>query len=576
MKVEEKELFAVAIIFLLSLGIGFYPVKQTLPDFSQAMLLQSFAAGKTVPLHIAAAGYLEQAYSPLQLALSPSSPQAIVSFLLFFPPLLFALSSLFLYLALRQLELRRAPSAFAAILLPLSLSSLYLLPGVYGSAQLALLFFSVFLLAFFSWSAKSSLPALAFSFIFAALAAYASPAFGAAGALAALSFAAAEYRNANKARLAAFAAIMAISAAAAFLSPDKGPLYSIQNLALLFTLSPFLLAAASCAAVLYFYSAASARAALSLPAALLASLFSPLAGSALLLLPAAEGAQGSTSKEHTAKQAKLLCAYAIAFFAVMGLALQGADAPRAIGMALLVSTMAPLALHFYGDKGQQFFTTAFLCLALLSLFTLLFYSGFAKGQLYPQYADKDLSDALLSLSGSGVSQISMLSGQDAASFYLPGSQAGNSTQLSRYLLSGKAAPASGSHILLSAAYLDEGLLSGGFEIYRYKANMSSGSAPFALFVSQEGRLLLRELDSAGGFSLKDASLVTSSGQPYATVPLSRTLLLMPGKPISDPANRLVVLEEGADLPYFMKIYSGQADELLKLGEFQKVSVYKVN
>ncbi|MEM2138157.1 MAG: hypothetical protein QW568_03660, partial [Candidatus Anstonellaceae archaeon] len=158
-KLDRNELIALLLVFFISLGIGHFPAKSTLPDFSVATAIQTYAVSSAQPLHIQVAYYLESAYAYI-LGLPQSSPQAIVSFLLFFPPVLLALTSLFLYLSVRTLGFGRAISAFCALLFAFSFASFPFLPGLFGPAQLAAPLSALFIFHFVSFASKGRLPML--------------------------------------------------------------------------------------------------------------------------------------------------------------------------------------------------------------------------------------------------------------------------------------------------------------------------------------------------------------------------------------------------------------------------------
>lgn len=568
-KIDQKEIIAVLLVFLLALGAGQLPLKSTLPDFIAAKQIQSSLAGKAEPFHIQLASMKESFFAAI-LGAPANFPGAIASFLMLFAPLLLAISSVFLYLSLRSLELRRTVSAFGALLYALSLVSLSFLPGMYGPGQLAALFFSIFLFLLCQFSKGKSLmiiPAAAA----VALSCYTSASFGPAAIAAVLSFAAHEYIKEGK-RLLQFALLLAVAAACMFLSPAGSLRFSLEGAKQLLVVLPFVIASAFCTAVLFFSARESLRDFLLLLFGILAAVFSPIAGGMVLVLSAALG-MDKASGEKASRPLMLACAFFIAFFGVTGLAMiVGTDLYTALVAATMVSVLAPLFLHFYEYRSQQLFSAAALCLVALSLFLLLFYSLPPQRPLYPAYADSDLTGALLSLYAKSPGQISLESGQAAASFYLPSAkQAG----LSTYVSSGKGVPDSGSLLLLSLADLDAGSFGEGAASYAFAGNFTSQRGPAVFFVSSDGLLAVRDIALDGSLMLSDGTLLDSSGAAYATVPLSRMVLLRKDIPFDSAKNRLVVLDEGTPLPYFMKIYSGEASELEKVSEFGKVSIFKV-
>ncbi|MCX6772207.1 MAG: hypothetical protein NTV88_00340 [Candidatus Micrarchaeota archaeon] len=481
-KFERNDIYAVLIVFLLSFGILFFPLKSTLPEFGAATQIGSALSGKAAAPYVAVAA----AIAPL-FGATATNPQSIVEFLMIFPPLLLALTSLFLYAAIRQLSIKRTPAAFAAVLFPLSLSAFSFLPGVYSSAALAALFFALFLFFFFTFASQKKTMMLVPAILFAALSAYINAAFGIAGIVAVLSFAANAYLKGDK-RLPQFAVLAIVFAAAMYFSTDATGLYfNAKNIGAAFALMPFIVAAASVSAVLFFMAKASVDHFLLFIAGLFTAVFSPLAGALLLAIPAAGGISSD-----------------------------------------------------------------------------------------PQYSDKDMSGALLFLSGENAQSIAILGSADAARFYSPGAALSSQQDFTSYLLTGAPKMQSGTYAVLSLAYFDDQLSGGNFDSFFYANNFTSGTGKFALFYSTSGRLLAREVAADGSFALKDGVLLDGSGRQYAAVPLSRMLMLVPEKQFTSQSNRMIVLEEGASLPYFMKIYSGGAAELTEKGEFGKVSVYKVN
>ena len=570
-KFEKNDIYAVLIVFLLSFGILFFPIKSTLPEFGAATQMQDALLGKAAAPHIAVAAAL----APL-FGVTASNPQSIVSFLLLFPPVLLAITSLLLYFAIRRLNIRRTPAAFAALLFPLSLAAFAFLPGVYSSANLAAVLFAAFLFFFCSFASQKKAMMVIPAILFAALSAYVNAAFGIAGIAAVIAFAANAYLKADK-RLLKFAIIAVVFAAAMYFSTDATGLYfSAKNIGNAFALMPFILAAASVSAVVFFFASASVDHFLLFIAGIFTAVFSPLAGALLLCVPAAGGVSAAM-EEKLPKGAKLVSAFFISFFALFGLSLaSGSDAVKSAAIAGMLSVLAPLVLHFYEYRNHRLLPAFALSLVAISLAFSLFYALPPVREHYPQYSDKDMSSALLSLSGANAQSIAILGSADAARFYSPGSQFSPEQDYSSYLLTGAPKPHSGTYAVISLAYLDDQLSGGNFDSFFYSNNFTSGTSNFALFFSPSGRLVAREIAADGSFALKDGALLDGTGRQYASEPLSRMIMLVPGRPFYNSSNRMIVLEEGAPLPYFMKIYSGSANELTEKGEFGKVSVYKVN
>jgi len=195
---------------------------------------------------------------------------------------------------------------------------------------------------------------------------------------------------------------------------------------------------------------------------------------------------------------------------------------------------------------------------------------------YPNYTDPALTVALSYLTDKGAQKLATLERVDALAFYLPGVSRESSANVENLLLSGNASVAPGTYLLLSLPTLDTLSQKGGFDIYYYAQNYTNSGVTYALFVSQQGRLVSRELTTAGKFALKDGIVLDNSGQYYAQIALPRMVMLYDGKPISDKANRMLVLEDGGVPPRFAGIYSGNDKSVALVKEFSGVAVYKVN
>jgi hypothetical protein len=315
-----------------------------------------------------------------------------------------------------------------------------------------------------------------------------------------------------------------------------------------------------------------------LAAGIAVSGFSPAAGAMLLSIPASAGIAGA-SEQKISKQAKFACAFLLAMVAIIGITYSLMEFYKSVAVSAMIALLFPVMLYLYEYKNASMFAILGAVLLALSLFFAFFYPLPPQKDFYPQYSDKDLSNALQSMP-SATSKVSLIGSQDAVRFYLPSASLGKQQEMSSYLLSGKPLPEPGSRIILSLSYFDEpGLLSNGssqFESYYFAGNATSGSGTVALFLSSSGNALVRDMDPQGGLALKDGSLIDTFGRAYSSVPLSRMLLLSSSKPFYDTQNRLLVLDEGASLPYFVRIYSGLASELGNASNFGKVSVYKVN
>ena len=582
---EKKEMAAIAIVFITVFGLLHFPARSTLPDFSEATLVQSALAGKASPIHSQVAAALVPPYSQIT-GIAAGSPDSIVSLMLELSPLLLSLAAVFLYLTLRVEGHRRAISAFFAMLVPFLLAVQFL-PGAYGAAQLAAPFFALFLLHA-SISSKGKKPlALAVSLVPAAIAAFIYPPAAIAGiavcaaiAIPLLSASAKEEQTGAMLMLAPIAAF----ALAAFFSPSFATLgFSLGNLNTAFLLFPLLIAFAALPPVLFAMRAepSGLEPALMAIFGVAASAACPSCAAFALAIPAAAGLQAAL-KDGLPNHAKLAFALAFGFFAVFAVVYSGGDSIRAAAIALMVCVMFPLTMHFYDYQNAKFFAVLSLASLLFAVFALALapYSQYSPRHL--SYSDKDFSLALSSLSKSGAAQgaeVCLLGNEGMAKFYLPGATLCRQDNLTAYLADGSNAPAKGSILLLSPSYLDSGdwtAGASGFTAYVFNSNVTAkDGSGYAIFAGSGGGVL-RQVDSQGSFVLRDGSLLDSSGSQYFTVPYSRMVLLRPGMPYYSPANRLLVLEDGATPPFVSKIYSGQAGGLSKLSEFGMVAIYEVD
>jgi len=577
MKFDTKEIIALLIVFLLPLGLGQFVAKTTLPEYGVAVEMMNSAG--TMPLHIAVASSLEKVYASL-LGMPSESTQAIIGFLLIFSPLLLALTSVLLYLACREMAYKKAQSVFAVVLFALSSTVvLSFLPGVYGSSQLALFLFAAFLLPFAAFVQKPGrMEMLVAAAVLGLAAGYVNASFALAGIAMTVAFAFAHHKKKEEKNYLAMLAVLAlVFVAAGFLSPDKTLLsFSADNLSQAIDGMPFLFAGAAICLGLFFFGTRDSEyfALLLLGAAL--SGFSPLAAAILLIFPVVEGA--TKMMEDISKGAKLAAVFACAFFAVFGLMYGGMSAYPAIGAGVMLGVLAPLVLHFYDYNARAVFSVMGASLLLFSLFFAIFIQMPPAKAGYPNYTDPALAEALTYLKDSGAQKLATLDRVDALAFYLPGISRESSANVEKLLLSGNASVASGTYLLLSLPSFDTLSQKGGFDIYYYAQNYTNPDSEiaYALFVSQQGRLISRELTDGGKFALKDGAALDSYGRYYAPVSLPRMVMLYGEKPISDKANRMMVLGEGSIPPRFVDIYSGKDSGVAFVREFAGVAVYKVN
>ncbi|MFA5929928.1 MAG: hypothetical protein WC861_03535 [Candidatus Micrarchaeia archaeon] len=597
MKFDTKEIIAILIVFLLPLGLGQFVAKSTLPEYGTAVAMMQAASGAAggAPLHIAVAASLEKAYAPL-LGMPAASAPAIAGFLLIFPPLLLALSSVLLYLACRQMAYKKTQSVFAVALFALCATvALPNMPGVYGSAQLAMFLFAAFAVPFAAFVHKPGrMEMLGAAALTGFSAGYVNAAFALAGVAMVAAFAFAhhgkfrrnlaavegEAHNTAKKReeknyLALLGALALVFAAAGFLSPDKTLLaFSAGSLSQVASGMPFLFAGAAVCLGLFFFGTRDSEYFALILLALALSGFSPLAAAILLAFPVAEGA--TRMMEDIPKGAKLAAVFACAFFVVFGLMYGGLEIYPALGAAAMLGVLAPLVLHFYDYNARAVFTVMGASLLLFSLFFAVFIQMPPAKAGYPDYTDPALVQALSYLSESHAQKLSTLERVDALAFYLPGVSRTPPADVEGMLLSGNASAESGSYLLLSLPSLQALSQKGGFDVYYYAQNYTSNGATYALFVSQQGRLVSRELASNGKFALKDGAALDGYGRYYAPISLPRMVMLSDSKPIGSKSNRMLLLPDGGVPPRVAAIYSGKDSGLALVKEIGDVSLYKVN
>jgi len=591
MKFDVKEIVALLVVFLLPLGIGQFVAKTTLPEYGAAVQMMGSAGAqlecvgaqaeciaKSPELHIALASALEKVYAPL-LGMPAASPQAIVGFLLVFPPLLLAISSVLIYLACRQMAYKKSQSVFAAVLFSLSSTvALSFMPGIYGSGQLAMLIFAAFLLPFAAFIQK---PGRAEMLLAAAVlgfaAGYVNAAFAISGIAMAAAFAFAHQKKKEEKNYLVHLGLLAlVFAAAVFLSPDKSALaFSAGNWPQAMDGMPFLFAgAAACLGLFFFGTRDSEYFALLLLGAALCG-FSPLAAAILLVFPVAEGA--ARMMDDISKGAKLAAVFACAFFVVFGLVYGGMGIYPALGAALMLGVLAPLVLHFYDYNARAVFSVMGAALLLFSLFFAIFMQMPPAKAGYPDYTDPALAEALSYLAASGTASIATLERSDAVGFYLPSAKLEKKGIVGEFLSSGKAMPESGAYLLLSLDSIGALSEKNGFEVYYYVRNYTGNGITYALFISQQGRLISRELSSGGTLALKDGAALDGDGSYYAPIALTRMVMLNDAKSYADTGNRMLVLEDGgAAPPRLADICSGRYAGVKPGREFAGVMLYKVN
>lgn len=567
--VDRRELLAVLLVFLLAAGLGQFPQKATLAGYSDAIKVRDASKGQ---LHISIAAAVASAYSAA--AGVPFSPDAIEQVLLALPPVLLGISAVFIFLSARKFGFEAAPSALGALLFAFSLPVFGMLPGVFGPQSFGLPSFSLFLLFFAHAVSCKSKAMLMASAALGGLTGFLSPEFGAAAALAALSFFLPAALEGRKADAAVLLLVALVGAGASAASPLFITLvFKPGAIASLLELSPFLLAAAS-ASTVSLIGKGRHWGMLAIAGAALSGL-SPLAASALLSVPAAAGASVLLSSKEEKGKRLMACAL-LCFFAVAGLAMPLLGTSKAAVAALLICPLLPLMLHLYDYRGAvPVFAIAALLLCSAFFFPL---SSLPPSRPdYPQYSSPEVKAALQSIQGAG-GEIYLPGSFDAARFYLPGFSLGDSSQYAAYLHSANATLPRGSYLLISLASLDDPYSisgRGSFEAFYFASAVSSQSRPFAVFYSQSGIRLVREISPDGSLSLRDGQLVDGTGTIYASVPLSRMVMARDDAPFDSPGNRLLVISEGEPLPHFVSILSSRDPKLGKVYEKGDVILYKV-
>lgn len=571
-KIDAKDFYAVALVFLLAFGVWQFVPKSTLPEFEVAGMLRDSLSGKAVPAYVSVAAALESAYAGF-FGLAPSSAQAITGFLLIFPSLLLGICAFALYLALRTMEFRRAESAFIAMLFSVSLCCLAFLPGIYSAASLACVAFFIFLAAMAHYSKKGAIASLAIAAISAAAAGYFDASFAIA-AVATSAFFAHQAKKRDAAALAPFAACAIVAIAATLAAGNLASLaFSADRLSLSFSPAlPFMIGAAAVPFALYFAGACTIEWMLLSAAGVLLCAFSPLAGAALLALPAAKGA--SLSLSDISKKARLAASFAAAFFAIFAIASQFFALPQGLLASLLLACLAPITMHLYEYQNKAFFSVLYVIFLSSALFFACIYQLPPQKPLYPSYLGEDMAGALTYLSGAAPQKVAALSNEDAVKFYLPSSQLEGTAAAQDYLLKGSPRLESGEYLVLSPSSLAALSGRGDFELYSYATAFEAGGRQFAIFTNRESRLVARELGADGSFALKDGSYIDGYGRAYATIPLSR-MFTMANSSHNETSNWLIVLSEGAVPPHFLEIYSGSGGATLVNGSGE-VSVFRVN
>jgi len=578
---EKKEIAALSLVFLLIIGLLHFPQRTSLPSFSEAMLVQGAIAGTAAPVHSQIAAQLVAPFASVAGA-AASSPDAIVALLLELSPFLLAASALFLYLALRVQGSSRSASAFISLLAAFLLSKSFL-PGVYGAEQMAAPFFALFLLSISIYNKGRKILPLAIAVVFAAISAFISPSAAIAGAAVCVPLLYFGFSSKEKKGTPALYFLPLVAFAACALASPSSALFSISlgNAQAAFSQYSLLIAFAALAVCVFLTAAPpqEPRAAFLALLGLLSAAASPLCAALVLALPAASGIESALNIA-LPKKTKLLCAFAFGFFAIFAVAYSGGDNVRAAVVSLMVAVLFPLVMHFYDYENKKFF--AVLALASLAFaFSAFEFSHFSPGSpRYVQYSDSGFSTALSSLSIQAKGkQVYIFGNADMAKFYMPSAAIAPQDDFVSFLMTGKPAPVHGSIVVLSPAYFDSSdwpSETSAFSSYQFTTNVTgSDGSVYAIFASAEGSGLLRQLAATGGFALRDGSLLDSSGQQYYSIPFSRIIALRSDIPYSSPQNRMIVLDESALPPYFLKIYSGKADGISPLANFSSVSVYKV-
>lgn len=578
MKIDWKDALAVLIVFLLPLGIGQFEQKTTLPSYEAAIAAKNMMEGfGERQLHLSFVAFAASAHS--HLASPVSYLHSIVAVLLALSPLILAFASAFFYTACRSLGYGKAESAFAVVLAAASpLAVLLFLPGEYGSLQAGFFPFSIFFLsaAKLARGKKERLALfLASAAIFGFLAGYINAGFAASGLALAAFYAASLRMEGEKERAYAFGILAALLAASWLASQEsQGFGFSAGNIAFAFKSMPFLIAASSICIGLFFFGRGAERGFAMLLLSLALAGFFPLGAMALLTIPAADGFSRILTEQKMG--AKLLSSFAFGFFIAFGIIFANQETYLAVGPSALIGLLLPVLVYFYEDKSRLVFSSVGAGLLVLSLSYAVFLQLPPYPFGYPKYTNPSLVDAMESVWEEGFyGPLAVLDREDAASFYLKKPQIGHEDIFS-FLVLGKGSLPSGTTVIASIDGLSALGRRGGFEIYKYAGNYTSQWGKYAIFLSDQGRLISREIAENGKLALSDGLVLDRSGRYYSNMPISRMFMLYDSAPFSSQKNRLIVLTDEESLPpAFLDMASGKDKRIKGVKEYGDVLVYTV-
>ncbi len=473
----------------------------------------------------------------------------------FLPPSLLAISSLFLYLALRSRAIERQVAGAAALLFASSASVFVpFLPGVWQDFSLSIPLLAIGIFLFWkSKIEKEGADALfgASALLFLA-ATYVYPAAGFAAALFVLVHIIELYhtkRHKNES-LYALGGLAIVCAGAAFFLGAAGSTVPIMNI---FVEQRFLLGLSGISAIFAlrnFSQNEDALCALLFLASFPLFIFFP-AGSAMLnATSAAFGIRSLLSFHNKTRSEWAGVLFIFFFFFIFGF-LGTAEASKSAIISACVSGGLVLAAYLYEFKAKEFPFGALCLLMLLSLFYAVSYSlapsagGFSSFHYSAPTVAQQEAFAWLSKNVPSGSTIAVIEHPNAAKFESGMSVFENANATASQLAASApiAQVPSGTYLAVGpevfwrpdriAALSGSDFTAQGF---RFFSKQKSTTGDVAIFESYDGMKLLRAIDTAGGFAQADSLLVDSRGAPLAQISYSEVLQLYPEMFYSDPQN----------------------------------------
>ena len=592
-----REAVSIVLLILFSLGATSF-VNRQFPDNPTYAVAQQLREQMT---NGASASFFVQItsilYKVAALVLSGTTAfnsGILVAFLTIAPPILAALTSLFVYLALRD----RGFKAFECLIVSLLFSSVPLVimmnsSGVYSASALALLFASAGLFAF---SESNPLRGLVAGVLFSLTYLISPSALVLVLALVLAGLFGLFMRGfEKKAALAHGACLIPLVIAVAAM-----PIIPAPSVELISVYSDFRLliplALASLSALMkkdsqpYAYYAV-AMALLAIPA----GLFMPLALPLLLVVPAALGATmllstANTKNENSVAWFLFLFAFFLAFLDV-----GGADPVKEMLLAAVSATGILIVLYIYDFRYHLAPFSAIGFLVAFALFSSLLIAsspslqassvhGFAFSSI-----DSDTHSALSWVRDNTPKTADVAYIGESGAFTFVSERIlreSDSSALAKFLSS--SAPASDlrsagiGYAIVTVDVLDNPekireLSSSSYnpESYAYYATMGSGGvSTYALFRATNGDMLARPLGQDGNFALANSELVDKDGRLLANIPFSQLRMLNDNLSYTEPANR--VIQPGAaytsnafraffeDIPGLATVYKNGTAMVLKV------------